>query len=84
MLKLYVSKLVLCRFFWEHVVLDEVNTPKKSIIIIIIIFFYSGIDASFPEILLWFLPPLRRLWGKLGSNPGLLRDSLISASGLNH
>jgi hypothetical protein len=32
----------------------------------------------------WFLPPLRRLWGKPGSNPGLLRDSLVSASGLNH
>jgi hypothetical protein len=32
----------------------------------------------------WFLPALRRLWGKTGSNPGLLRDSLVSVSELNH
>jgi hypothetical protein len=52
-------------------------------------FFYSERDASHPEILFcntqsWFLPPLRRLWGKPGSNLELLRGSLVSASGLNH
>jgi hypothetical protein len=43
-------------------------------------------DASFPEILFILhshdsCRPSGRLWGKPGSNPGLLRDSLVSASG---
>jgi hypothetical protein len=42
-----------------------------------------------PEILFcttqsWFMPPLRRLWAKLGSNPELPRGSLVSANGLDH
>jgi hypothetical protein len=42
----------------------------------------KGMDASHPEILFYytqslFLPPLRRLWRKPGSNPELLRCSLV-------
>jgi hypothetical protein len=53
--------------------------------------FYSGRYASFLRLLFlqyitqsWFLPPLRRLRGKPASNPGLLHERLVSASGLNH
>jgi hypothetical protein len=79
--------------FWpnkEILKLQHTGTHQKrpNCIHFFKIVFYSGMDASFPEILFftqsWFLPPLRRLWGKPGSNPGLLRDSLVSANGLNH
>jgi hypothetical protein len=55
---------------------------KLFSIIIINIVVYSGMDAKHPEILFYFtqsffLPPLRRLWGTPGSNPELLRSSLV-------
>jgi hypothetical protein len=56
----------------------------KSIIFYKIFLLFLTEDASFPEILFIYytvmIPaPLRRLWGKPGSNLGLLRGSLISA-----
>jgi hypothetical protein len=50
------------------------------------IVFYSGMDASFPEILfiLHSHDSCRRLWGKPGLIQGLQCDCLVSASGLNH
>jgi hypothetical protein len=80
--------------FWQG---DGARTPQKLVFfkvwrktgVILFIYLFTVFYTSFPEILFILhsygsCRRRRRLWGKPGSNPRLLRDRLVSASGLNH
>jgi hypothetical protein len=56
--------------------------PAESDFKFISIFLLRQGRLLHPDAQSYFLAPFRRLWGKPDSNSGLLRDSLVSPSGL--
>jgi hypothetical protein len=69
--------------------LSQMNNVSFILFYFFTLLFYSGRGGSHPAVCFiiyctYFLAPFRRLGGKPDSNSGLLRNSLVSPSGLNH